>query len=261
MVGCRRRRGGGRCGTHHRPPQHHQTPRQPPAPVRHQLRATTGTRRSYTRTGDGRSPNRSRRATAQHLLHRPRPDRPNPRRNQSRRPTFAMTAQFDRITAARQALAELGVTIAELHDTDHVPRVPTLGEYLPIVIAAADPGANRTYGTYWARMATATASAARAVRSASAAPSAIPTCTGAGAGASPTKTTCPPSAVNPRTAVSLSSGSKPARTSVMPTRSATQRDAIGCRRQAGPRWRRSRPPPPQPLRRGHSSPAMPSTPI
>ena len=66
-----------------------------------------------------------------------------------------MTAQFDRITAARQALAKLGVTIAEPHDTDHVPRVPTLGEYLPIVIAAAGPGANHTYGTYWAPMATA----------------------------------------------------------------------------------------------------------
>jgi hypothetical protein len=32
--------------------------------------------------------------------------------------------------------------------------MPTLGEYLPTIIAAAGPGANRTYGTYWARMAT-----------------------------------------------------------------------------------------------------------
>lgn len=32
------------------------------------------------------------------------------------------------------------------------PSVPTLGEYLPAVIAAAGPGANRTYGSYWARM-------------------------------------------------------------------------------------------------------------
>jgi hypothetical protein len=32
--------------------------------------------------------------------------------------------------------------------------MPTLGEYLLTVIAAAGPGANRTYGTYWNRMAT-----------------------------------------------------------------------------------------------------------
>jgi integrase len=35
------------------------------------------------------------------------------------------------------------------------PRVPTIAEYLPQVIAAAGPGAMRTYGTYWQRMATA----------------------------------------------------------------------------------------------------------
>ncbi|NJP35381.1 site-specific integrase [Micromonospora thermarum] len=32
--------------------------------------------------------------------------------------------------------------------------VPTVAEYLPRVIAAAGPGARRTYGTYWERMAT-----------------------------------------------------------------------------------------------------------
>ncbi len=34
------------------------------------------------------------------------------------------------------------------------PRVPTFAEYLPVVAAAAGPGARRTYGSYWARMAT-----------------------------------------------------------------------------------------------------------
>jgi hypothetical protein len=63
-----------------------------------------------------------------------------------------MTAQLDRLDAARQALAELGVTVADLHDAD-TTRALTLGEYLPVVIAAAGPGASRTYGTYWTRMA------------------------------------------------------------------------------------------------------------
>jgi hypothetical protein len=45
------------------------------------------------------------------------------------------------------------VTIADLHNTENITLIPTLGEYLPKVISAAGPGANRTYGTYWARMA------------------------------------------------------------------------------------------------------------
>jgi hypothetical protein len=65
-----------------------------------------------------------------------------------------MTAKLDRLAAARQALAELGVTVTELQDSQHSHHMPTLGEYLPVVIAAAGPGANRTYGTYWTRMAT-----------------------------------------------------------------------------------------------------------
>lgn len=65
-----------------------------------------------------------------------------------------MTTQLDRLTAARQALAELGVTVTELQDSQGAQYMPTFGEYLPIVIAAAGPGANRTYGTYWNRMAT-----------------------------------------------------------------------------------------------------------
>ncbi|APU21381.1 tyrosine-type recombinase/integrase [Actinoalloteichus sp. GBA129-24] len=61
---------------------------------------------------------------------------------------------LDRLHEARQALANLGLTVADLLDTEHVDQTPTLGEYLPTVIDAAGPGANRTYGTYWARMAT-----------------------------------------------------------------------------------------------------------
>jgi hypothetical protein len=59
-----------------------------------------------------------------------------------------MTTDLDRLTAARQALADLGVTLADLRADDPRDRVPTLAEYLPSVIAAAGPGANRTYGTY-----------------------------------------------------------------------------------------------------------------
>jgi len=64
-----------------------------------------------------------------------------------------MTTNLDRPTAAHQALANLGVTLADLQNSEPHTRVPTLGEYLPTVIAAAGSGANRTYGTYWGRMA------------------------------------------------------------------------------------------------------------
>ena len=50
-------------------------------------------------------------------------------------------------------LAELGVTLADLHRAQR-PRVPTMAEYLPQVMAAAGPGTRRTYATYWRRMAT-----------------------------------------------------------------------------------------------------------
>ena len=67
-----------------------------------------------------------------------------------------MPADPARIAIARQLLAQLGVTLADLReDLDLRPAVPTVGEYLPQVIAAAGPGAKRTYGTYWARMAAA----------------------------------------------------------------------------------------------------------
>jgi hypothetical protein len=57
-----------------------------------------------------------------------------------------------RVAAARQLLAHLGVTLADLQ-AEPRPSLPTLAEYLPRVVAAAGPGARRTYGTYWNRMA------------------------------------------------------------------------------------------------------------
>lgn len=59
-----------------------------------------------------------------------------------------------RVAIARQVLAELGVTMADLQP-DEAPRVPTIDEYLARVAAAAGPGARRTYGSYWVRMAAA----------------------------------------------------------------------------------------------------------
>lgn len=54
------------------------------------------------------------------------------------------------LTTARLLLAELGVSPDELLWTPVTP--PTFAEYLPTVIAAAGPGARRTYGTYWDRI-------------------------------------------------------------------------------------------------------------
>jgi integrase len=65
-----------------------------------------------------------------------------------------MPADPARVATARQMLAHLGVTIADLQ-ADPGPGLPTFAEYLPQVIAAAGPGARRTYGTYWNRMAAA----------------------------------------------------------------------------------------------------------
>jgi integrase len=50
-------------------------------------------------------------------------------------------------------LARLGVSVTDLLDDQDGARVPTVAEYLPRVLAAAGPGARRTYGSYWARMA------------------------------------------------------------------------------------------------------------
>lgn len=71
-----------------------------------------------------------------------------------------MTADPDRVTIARQLLDQLGVTLADLQqDTSHNDNdraeMPTVAEYLPRVAAAAGPGAQRTYGSYWDRMAAA----------------------------------------------------------------------------------------------------------
>ncbi|WP_219413448.1 tyrosine-type recombinase/integrase [Pseudonocardia nigra] len=65
-----------------------------------------------------------------------------------------MAADPSRIAIARDLLAQLGVTLADLRDGETPAAVvPTLADYLPCVIAAAGPGANRTYGSYWIRMA------------------------------------------------------------------------------------------------------------
>ncbi|WP_088988728.1 hypothetical protein [Micromonospora chokoriensis] len=67
-----------------------------------------------------------------------------------------MTADPTAIAAARQVLAHLGVTVTDLQSHPATPAVlPTVAEYLPRVVAAAGPGARRTYGTYWDRMAAA----------------------------------------------------------------------------------------------------------
>lgn len=68
-------------------------------------------------------------------------------------------ADLGRVAIARQVLAELGVTVADLQ-IDEAPRVPTIDEYLARVAAAAGPGARRTYGSYWVRMAVAWGAAA-----------------------------------------------------------------------------------------------------
>ncbi|HEX5596432.1 MAG TPA: site-specific integrase [Micromonosporaceae bacterium] len=65
-----------------------------------------------------------------------------------------MSADPARIATALQLLAHLGVTIADLQ-AEPGRNLPTLAEYLPHVVAAAGPGARRTYGTYWNRMAVA----------------------------------------------------------------------------------------------------------
>ena len=65
-----------------------------------------------------------------------------------------MPADPDRIATARQMLAHLGVTLADLsEDLRQHPEIPTVADYLPHVLAAAGPGSRRTYGTYWSRMA------------------------------------------------------------------------------------------------------------
>ena len=92
-----------------------------------------------------------------------------------------MSADPARIALARDVLAHLGITLADLADAEQAERgpirgphrdgettpapadpaalavmarfaMPTLHAYLPRVRAAAGPGANRTYGSYWTAM-------------------------------------------------------------------------------------------------------------
>ncbi|WP_327010645.1 tyrosine-type recombinase/integrase [Dactylosporangium sp. NBC_01737] len=65
-----------------------------------------------------------------------------------------MAADRERLDAAWTALAELGVTLADLQ-RDARPALPTFTDYLPLVLAAAGPGALRAYRSYWQRMTTA----------------------------------------------------------------------------------------------------------
>ncbi|MGC4834845.1 tyrosine-type recombinase/integrase [Micromonospora vinacea] len=60
----------------------------------------------------------------------------------------------DRVATARALLEHLGLTAADLTDSNR-PAVPTVAEYLPVVIAAAGPATRRTYGSFWRRMAAA----------------------------------------------------------------------------------------------------------
>ncbi len=66
-----------------------------------------------------------------------------------------MPADPTRVALAHQVLAQLGVSLADLQmaasdaDSGHAGVVmPTIAQYLPRVIAAAGPGAARTYGSY-----------------------------------------------------------------------------------------------------------------
>ena len=65
-----------------------------------------------------------------------------------------MAVDQNRLDTAWRILAELGVSLADLRDDLRTrPAMSTVAEYLPRVAAAAGPGARRTYGSYWARMA------------------------------------------------------------------------------------------------------------
>ncbi len=64
-----------------------------------------------------------------------------------------MTADPATVAAARQLLGQLGISTADLQGPPSTMDVPTVAEYVRRVKAAAGPGARRTYGTYWDRMA------------------------------------------------------------------------------------------------------------
>jgi len=50
------------------------------------------------------------------------------------------------IEAAQRLLARLGVSVEDLRRAQRPP-MPTFAQYLPRVMAAAGPGARRTYGS------------------------------------------------------------------------------------------------------------------
>ncbi|WP_306209259.1 tyrosine-type recombinase/integrase [Actinoplanes sp. RD1] len=63
-----------------------------------------------------------------------------------------MAADPDRIATARALLEQLGLTVADLQLSKSTS-APTIREYLPRVREAASAASNRTYGSYWNRMA------------------------------------------------------------------------------------------------------------
>lgn len=62
-----------------------------------------------------------------------------------------MTVDLDTVHAARVLLSQLNLSPDDLTWTPPAA-VPTLADYLPTVVAAAGPGARRTYGSYWRRI-------------------------------------------------------------------------------------------------------------
>ncbi|NKQ59389.1 integrase [Amycolatopsis sp. K13G38] len=62
-----------------------------------------------------------------------------------------MTAGPEAVRIAQLLLAELGLTPDDLISTPPAS-IPTIAGYLPLVIAAAGPGAHRTYASYWRRV-------------------------------------------------------------------------------------------------------------
>jgi integrase len=63
-----------------------------------------------------------------------------------------LSADAATVAAARQLLHQLGITPADLASAPN-PVLPTVADYVHRAGAAAGPGARRTYGTYWNRMA------------------------------------------------------------------------------------------------------------
>lgn len=62
-----------------------------------------------------------------------------------------MTAKPELLTAARQLLTQMGISLTDLQQAGDGtrPHAPTFAEYVPIVAAAVGPGSRRMYSTYW----------------------------------------------------------------------------------------------------------------